>query len=114
MIVVMVVVMPVIMVVPVAQQQRTHDVHQQANYRDTNRDAELHFIRLEQTDDRLSTHCQGNESQDQRRSKPTQIADLARTKTEPRVGGVSLGIRVCSGRDAERTSVCGHVEAVGE
>ena len=96
------------------QQQRAHDVDQEAQYRNQRGIAEIDAHRVDQSGDGFARDTERENAEDQRRCEAGQVANLAGAETEFGIIAVFFGIAIGGRRKAESTGMGRHVEAIGE
>src|SRR3546814_1923600 len=97
---VMMVVVVMMMIGTSHQQQRAHDVDQEAQYRNQRGIAEIDAHRVDQSGDGFARDTERENAEDQRRCEAGQVANLAGAETEFGIIAVFFGIA----RSEEHTS----------
>lgn len=111
----MFVMMVVVMVIGTShQQQRAHDVDQEAQHRNQRGIAEIDAHRVDQSGDGFARDTERENAEDQRRCEAGQVADLSGAEAEFGIIAMFFGIAIGGRRKAESTGMGRHVEAIGE
>ena len=91
----------------------TGDIHDQAETRDRDRLGEMDRNRREDTADRFVADQERNHREDDSAGEAREVSELASAEREARIVGMLTGVGIRERREQERTSVCAHMQAIG-